>query len=54
MYSLNTQERAKELFPQNPALQQRWESAVNYLRQGPVSKWVLDGQFRPGWNAQTR
>ncbi len=49
MYSVNTKKRSRELFPDNPVLQARWAIAINYLRSRAVSKWVLDGQFKPDW-----
>lgn len=51
MYSVNTKQRSRELFPDNPVLQARWAIAVNYLRSGPASKWILDGQFKPNWTS---
>jgi hypothetical protein len=54
MYIVNTQERAKELYPNNTTLQQRWAAAVKFLRRGAVSKWVLDGQHNPNWMATAK
>jgi hypothetical protein len=54
MYRVDTKQRAKELFPENQTLQQRWAAAVSFLRRGAVSKWVLDGQHNPNWIATAK
>lgn len=47
--TVNPEDRAKALFPDNDYLQQQWIKAVAWMRSFSQSKWVLDGERNIKW-----